>query len=142
MPLFRRRPKGFAVPKEVLLKSKVVRNPLVSWEKNEKGEVVLRVKLPERGAGLFSGFVRRPTERKIVLDEIGGYVWELADGTRTVGDILDALAKKLKVHRREVEAPLFTYLKMLADRRLIALALPPEFAKKFRREGSSPGDVS
>lgn len=123
-PLFKRKPKPPPIPLEVLLRSKPVRNPAVKWEKNEKGEVVLKVKLAPSKPGLFSGFVKRPTERKYVLDEVGSYVWELLDGERTVGDVAELLAQRFKLHLREAQASLLAYLRILAERGLIRLVAP------------------
>ncbi|MCC6049373.1 MAG: PqqD family protein [Thermofilum sp.] len=126
MPLFRRekRSEPPPIPLEVILASKPIRNPAVSWEKNEKGEVVITIKLEPSKPGLFSGFVKEPTERKIVLDAVGGFVWELMDGERTVGEIAERVSERFKLHRREAQASLLAYLQMLASRGLIALVAP------------------
>lgn len=112
------------IPLEVILASKPIRNPAVSWEKNEKGEVVITVKLEPSKPGLFSGFVKEPTERKVVLDAVGGFVWELMDGERTVSEIAERVSERFKLHRREAQASLLAYLQMLASRGLIALVAP------------------
>jgi len=124
--LFRRekRSEPPPIPLEVILASKPIRNPAVSWEKNEKGEVVITVKLEPSRPGLFSGFVKEPTERKIVLDAVGGFVWELMDGERTVSEIAERVSERFKLHRREAQASLLAYLQMLASRGLIALVAP------------------
>jgi hypothetical protein len=124
--LFRRekRSEPPPIPLEVILASKPIRNPAVSWEKNEKGEVVITIKLEPSKPGLFSGFVKEPTERKVVLDAVGGFVWELMDGERTVSEIAERVSERFKLHRREAQASLLAYLQMLASRGLIALVAP------------------
>lgn len=123
-PIFKRKPKPPPIPLEVLLRSRPVRNPAVEWERDEKGEVVLTVKLAPSKPGLFSGFVKGPGEKKYVLDEVGSYVWELLDGERTIGDVAELLAQHFKLHRREAQASLLAYLRMLAERGLVRLVAP------------------
>jgi len=138
-PLFRRkrRPRPTPIPLEVILMSKPVRSPNIEWEKGEKGEVIVKVKLPPPKPGPFSGFIKRPSERKYVLDEVGSYVWELLDGSRTVGEIVDLVAQRYKLHRREAEASLLAYLRMLAERGLIKLVAPTPPRKKAEGEMQS-----
>jgi len=126
VPLFKRekRSEPPPIPLEVILASKPIRNPAVNWEKNEKGEVVITIKLEPSKPGLFSGFVKEPTERKIVLDRIGGFVWELIDGERTVSEIADQVSERFKLHRREAQTSLLAYLQMLASKGLVALVAP------------------
>ena len=126
MPPFRRekQPKAPPIPVEVILASKPLRNPAIEWEKNERGEVVVKVKVEPSQPGLFSGFVREPRERKIVLDAVGSYVWELMDGERTVDEIADLLVQRFKFHKREAQMSLLAYLQMLAERGLVTLIAP------------------
>lgn len=140
MRLFRRKEKGRKpppIPKEAILRSKVVRNPAISWEKRDSGEVMLKIKLSAKPTGIFSGFIKYPEEKKILLDEVGGYVWELSDGSRTVSEIINALAERFQLHRREVEASFLAYLKMLMERRLVGLILPPEYAQQISTKDGS-----
>jgi len=124
------------IPLEVILASRPVRNPAVSWEKNEKGEVVITIKLEPSKPGLFSGFFREPKERKIILDAVGGFVWELMDGERTVSEIVERVSERFKLHRREAQASLLAYLQMLASRGLITLIAPS--APQSRAEDKGP----
>ncbi|OYT31833.1 MAG: hypothetical protein B6U94_01670 [Thermofilum sp. ex4484_79] len=143
MPLFRKKKKKKMppiIPRDVFLRSKLVRNPNVQWEKKENGSVLLRIKLPKQKPGLFSGFVKQPEEKKIQLDEIGGYVWELADGTRTVDEVINLLAEKYKLHRREIEESFMIYLKTLMRRRLAGLLLPPDFVEKMKKQKEKEKD--
>jgi len=107
--------------KEVILKSKPIRNPLVEWKKYESGEIALIIKMKETW---LSKFFKTSRERKIVLDKVGSFVWELCDGKHTIEDIINELCKKYKLRPREAEVSLITYLNMLAQRRLVAFIMP------------------
>ena len=137
MPFFKRKEKKKTqptIPRDVLLRSKLVRNPNVKWDKRDDGSILLRIPLPKQKPGLFSGFIKQPEEKKIQLDEIGGYVWELSDGTKTVDEVINLLAEKFKLHRREIEASFMVYLKTLMQKRLVGLILPEGFVEKIRKK--------
>lgn len=112
------------IPLEVIFASKPVKNPAVNWERNERGEVVIKIRLEQPKPGLFSGFVREPQEKKIVLDAIGSYVWELIDGERSLSEIADIVAQRFMFHRREAQMSLLAYIQMLAERGLVTLLAP------------------
>ena len=60
----------------------------------------------------------------LTLDEIGSFVWRLCDGNHSVREIIRALAARYKLHRKEAEVSVVAYLRTLAKRRLIAVAVP------------------
>lgn len=126
MPLFKRekQPKAPPVPLELILASIPVKNPAIAWEKNERGEVVIKIKLEPSRPGLFSGFVKEPQEKKIVLDAMGSYVWEQIDGQKSINEIADLLAQRFKFHKREAQMSLLAYVQMLAERGLVTLLAP------------------
>ncbi len=136
MPFFKRKEKKKTqptIPRDVLLRSKIIRNPNIKWDKKEDGSVILRIPLPKQKPGLFSGFIKQPEEKKIQLDEIGGYVWELSDGSKTVNEVINLLAEKFKLHRREIEASFMVYLKTLMQKKLVGLILPEDFIKELQK---------
>ncbi len=54
------------------------------------------------------------------LDEIGGLIWQLCDGTRTVDGIARRLCEEYDVEPGRMHADLVELLNDLADARLIA----------------------
>ncbi|MEM0023322.1 MAG: PqqD family protein [Thermofilaceae archaeon] len=126
MPLIKRekQSKPPPIPPEVILASRPLKNPAIAWEKTEKGEVVIRIPLETSQSGLFSGFVKEPREKKILLDPIGSYVWELIDGEKTINEIAELVAQRFKFHRREAQMSLLAYIQILAERGLITLLAP------------------
>ncbi len=131
MPLFgKKRKKQTALPKEVLLKSRVIKNPRVVSEKHENGTVVLKIKKEHTDSGgLFSGLLTSG-EKKIELDEIGSYVWELIEKEATVESLVEALAQKFSLHWKEAETSLLVFLNMLLSRGLISLRAPKTLGKE------------
>lgn len=64
-----------------------------------------------------------PQYKKISLDALGAYVWKLCDGKRSVRDLITEFAKKYKLSRKEAELSLIAFLRQMAKKRLIALAI-------------------
>jgi len=101
-----------------------VRNSLVDWEVNGRGEAVLKV--PRRNTG-WARWVGRlfslPTYREILLDEVGCALWLLCDGRHTVEEIVRTFCRRYRFNYRQGETSVTLYLKQLAERRLIAFAV-------------------
>ncbi|MDX1435163.1 MAG: PqqD family protein [Anaerolineales bacterium] len=51
-----------------------------------------------------------------VLNEIGARIWSLADGTRTVNEIVEAIIAEYDAGRLQVEADTAAFLGTLADK--------------------------
>lgn len=115
------RKKGPQYTRGQLLSIRPVRNPLIPYEQNEDGFMILHV--PFRKKALFrllSRIFRLPTEHVVELDAVGSSIWELCDGKHTVSAILERIARHYKLDRREAEVSLFSYLNTLSQRRYIA----------------------
>jgi len=110
--------------REQSLASVPLRNEAVQVEQTDAGETRLIIPLrPNRWARLVARVLYVPKVRRIVLDEIGSYVWGLCDGKRTVRDIIHALAARYKLHRKEAEVSVVAYLRQLARKGLIGIAV-------------------
>lgn len=115
-----------------IMGARPVRNPLVNWERylpphadqsNMPPEVVL-LKVPRRAdkwGNMVARFFKLPAHRKIELDEMGSDVWEMCDGAATVEALTRAVCAKYHLNRRQGETSVTAYLRMLAERRLVAL---------------------
>jgi hypothetical protein len=103
-----------------------VRNGLVSWELNDRGEVMLQVPRREDRVGrLLSRVFAAPEHRQIVLDTVGSEVWQLCTGRNSVDALVRALSQQHKFSRREAELSLSRYLQQLARRGLVGLSRVP-----------------
>ncbi len=113
-----------AITRDDTLESQPVRNESLSWEKGEKGEVHIHVplKIPRWTWGLRR-FVAFPKTRTIVLDHVGSSVWEMCGGEHDVEEMIARLCKQYKLNRKEAEVSLLAYLKQLAGKGLIGLAM-------------------
>ncbi len=111
-----------ALSRQEALTARPVRNPLVEWEQTEDGELLLKVPVEQRSLVIRWAILafRLPPVRHIQLDEVGAAVWGLCDGEHTVESIVQEMCKRTRMSRREVEASVSMFLKMLADRRLVA----------------------
>jgi len=110
-----------------IMGARPVRNPSVKWVREARLEdrpPVALLQIPRRGdrwGNLLAKAFRLPDFRKVELDEIGSDVWELCDGVRSVDVISRAICVQYKLNKRQGEASVTAYLRMLAERRLVAL---------------------
>lgn len=132
--VFWRRPKPLS--REQSLASVPLRNQAVEAERTDAGEV--RLVIPLRAtwwARVLSRLFYVPKTRRVVLDEIGSFVWELCDGSRSVRDIIRALSARYKLHRKEAEVSVVAYLRQLASRGLIGVAV----LRRSEEQAAGPG---
>ncbi|HEX8682957.1 MAG TPA: PqqD family protein [Ardenticatenaceae bacterium] len=63
-------------------------------------------------------------ERNVVrmLNTVGSRIWELADGTRTVDEIADALTEEFEVEAPEARQSVVEFVDELADKELLVWA--------------------
>jgi len=113
------------VSRKDALSARPVRNALVRWEKAEDNEV--RIFIPmrkDRVARFVSKLMKIPDRDKLViLDEIGGFIWEMCDGKKDLNSIINVVVRSHKLTRREAEVSVMAFFRMLAQRNLIALAV-------------------
>ena len=57
-----------------------------------------------------------------VLNEVGARIWALADGTRTLRQIVAALCDEYEVDHAQAEADVIDFVAQLAERGIISLA--------------------
>jgi len=106
--------------KLALLGSTPVRNPTLEWAKGEDGRVVLL--LPrKRTSSIVRRVFRLQPFKRVRFDVMGSFVWELCDGKRTVGDIIQEIQKTYSLTRKEAETPLLAHLDRLQERRMIGM---------------------
>ncbi len=53
------------------------------------------------------------------VNAVGKATWELLDGERTAGDVVDALMERFEVDRQTCEAHVLAFLELLAGHELI-----------------------
>jgi len=110
-----------------VLKAFPLRNKLITWELDDKGEASLVIPQKETlWVRLMSKIFMLPDKRVVVLDRIGSFVWEMCDGNHTISQIIKALQKKHQLTRKEAETSLFTFIQQLGKRNFIQFAIPTE----------------
>lgn len=130
------------VSRQDVLRARPLRNPVVSWERNDQGETILHIPLQKgRVLNALRWFFPAPDKKQLVLDEIGGDMWELCDGTKTIDEIRRHLSQKYRLERREAEASTIEYLRQLAKRRLV-VALGDQQSEAVAKQSPKPEDKS
>lgn len=125
MGLFRSaaRKKPPTLDRETSLRAVPVLNPGVEIIDREDGGVCLRVRIPRQSTGWMARFLPPVFERNIQLDELGSFVVRQIDGRRTTRDIIDAFTAQYRLNRREAELSCTRFLRSLAERRAVSIAV-------------------
>ena len=121
-----------ALSQQEALEVRPLRNPSLQWEHNEEGNVVIA--LPRRRdwkGRLLASFFAVPESRPVVLDEVGSFVWQRCDGNHSVNELVGSLCQEYKLNAKEVRVSLIEYMRMLAKRGMIAVAVPEELIDKL-----------
>lgn len=121
---FLAREKG-SLPRGEMLALKPMRNREIVWEmKPEDGLPGATLTVPRRDdrvGQILSRVFRIPATKTIELDEFGAQVWSRCDGAHSVEQLIHFTCDAYKLNRRQAEVSVITFMRMLAQRRLIGL---------------------
>lgn len=71
-----------------------------------------------------------PEKRRIYsLGSVGTRIWELADGTHTVEEIINVLHKEFKVSKEKLVRDVLSFIKKLSKKRLLGLSTKKTYNK-------------
>ena len=121
MAFRRRKP---LLSREQDLASVPLRNTNVREEETDEGYA--RLVAPRRDSWWVRAMAKIfyvPDARRVTLDEIGTFVWRQCDGKHNMRDIIQALCKRYKLHRKEAEVSVVAYLRQLMKRGLLGIAV-------------------
>lgn len=112
--------------RQELLGARPVRNPRADLVELDNGnlEVTIPFAKPKGLTWFFRS--RKELKRRFELDRIGRRVWDLCDGSHTVRQLIEALAKSETLNPREAEVSLLAYLETLGQRGIIFMATGPD----------------
>jgi hypothetical protein len=129
-----------ALTRDQAMRAWPVRNPALKTQVSDDG--IVTIELPRRKdwmGGMLGALFQVPQSKPVQLDEIGSFVYDRCDGERTVNDLVDDMMAEYKLNRREVEVSLTKFLQMLAQRGIIAFAVPKEIAEAAGLAGEEYG---
>lgn len=121
------RKKQPVLTREQSMASMPIRNPMLKSEQDDDG--IVHLSIPRKDAWwvkLLARVLYVPKRRRIALDELGSYVWDLCDGETTVRSLIDKFCKNYKLNRKEAEVSMVAYLKQLAKKGLIGIQVPKD----------------
>lgn len=103
-----------------------IKNVEVSEVRLETGCVCLSY--PMKFRPLVAAVIRRlggsspkTWTKRVQLDELGTAVWDLIDGTHTVGELVQIFAGKFQLHAKEADVSVTQFLRELGKRGLIGM---------------------
>lgn len=120
------RQSGPEVSRRQSLASVVVPNEAIRVTRGSNGLVSFEVSfapsaLLEKAARFLGGST---ASRKIELDEVGTFVWDMCDGQTTIREMIDRMSEEYKLNRKEAEVSLTAFVKTLAGKQLVAVLVP------------------
>ncbi len=127
-----------SLPRGEILALKPIRSREVDWEmkadEDAAGATLTVPRREDRAGQIISWIFRIPASRTIELDEFGAQVWARCDGQHSVDQLIKFTCETYKLNRRQGEVSVVTFMKMLAQRRLIGFPQAGEQAGSQRRK--------
>ena len=115
-----------------MLALRPLRSASIAWEMKTDAETpgaTLTVpRREDRYGQILSRIFQIPSTKTIELDEFGAAVWEKCDGRHSVEQLVVFTSRAYKLNRRQAEVSVVSFMRMLAQRRLIGLETVKETA--------------
>lgn len=115
--MFFKKQKPPTISPDRFYKSIPVVTPGLQYEEDSKGIVTILIPIREGDKVVRTA--------KIKLDFIGSKVWKKIDGKTSFSELCQWMKSEFLITEKEAEISLSMFIKMLADRRLVLLILPP-----------------
>lgn len=132
------------LPRGETLALRPVRNGVVTWEPMPDAEDGpgdgIRLTVPRRQdrlGRLLGRVFPVPGHKTIELDEFGAEVWQMCDGTHSIGHLVTHTCQKYKLNKRQGEVSVLAFMKMLSQRRLVGFLTHDLVKEKERTHGNA-----
>ena len=126
MRVFRKKRPGTEISRSEALNCIPVKNIQAQETRGETGLVLLCYPVETRP--WIAGWIRRfrgasdgARLKKLQLDALGTAVWDLLDGRRTVGQVIQGFTAMQRLHPKEANVAVTLFLRELGKRGLIGL---------------------
>jgi hypothetical protein len=126
MRVFRKKRTGAEISRSEALNCIPVKNIQAQETREEAGLLLLCYPVETRPwiAGWirrFGGAAEGVRLKKLQLDTLGTAVWDLLDGKRTVGQVIQSFTAMQRLHPKEADVAVTLFLRELGKRGLIGL---------------------
>jgi hypothetical protein len=126
MKVFRKKPAAPHLSRTESLEYAPAKSLQISEIRLETGEVVIEYPLAVRPliaavAKRLGGLQGRRQTKKLQLDAMGTFVWDLMDGKRSVRTIIQIFAKTHRLENKEAEVSVTSFIRQLGQRGLLGL---------------------
>jgi hypothetical protein len=111
-------------------------NDEIDWQELDNGDIMFTYAIPLSRflTALHQKFSKNQAElptKKLQLDQMGSFVWNLIDGKNSVKDIIRIFSHDYKVTSQEAETAVAAFLKTLGQRGFIGLYDPRDRKEKL-----------
>jgi len=118
-----RRKKPPTISREQMLGSRVAPNTGLRVTRDDRGLVTLGVPMqPSPLLRWFPKLAKRSLgDRRIQLDEVGSFVWDMCNGKTPVLEMIEKLSDRYKMNPKESAVALTSYLSTLTKKGLVSM---------------------
>ncbi len=135
--------KSLHVTKEEFYKLKPIQSTFITVLKEKDDQILLEVDISKfKKKSLRRRLLPSPNYKKIQLDKLGKFTFELCDGNNTVKQIIKKFQEEYKLTFTETETAVTKYLTLLNMRHLIGWQIPQEMVEKSDLKGKTVEEVS
>ncbi|MBT8365906.1 MAG: PqqD family protein [Deltaproteobacteria bacterium] len=126
MKVFRKKRRESHLSRAAALKSRPAKSLHITESRLETGEILLEYPLTVRPwlaavAKRLGGSREIVQTKKLQLDAMGTAVWDLVDGNRSVGRIVQIFAEVHRLENKEAEVSVTSFIRELGQRGLLGL---------------------
>lgn len=70
--------------------------------------------------------ILRPEAGKVnVVNEVGARIWELADGSRSIRQIVEQICREYQVEQEQAQADAISFIQHLIDKKILTISQLP-----------------
>ena len=126
MKAFNKKRKGAEITRSEAMNCIPVKNLQVRETRGDAGLVLLSYPVEirpwiARWIRRLGGAAEGRGTKKLQLDELGSLVWDLLDGKRSVGQVIQDFASRERLHPKEANVAVTQFLRELGKRGLIGM---------------------
>ncbi|MHA1995496.1 MAG: PqqD family protein [Candidatus Hodarchaeales archaeon] len=135
--------KALHVTKEEFFSLKPIQSTFITILKEKDDQLLLELNITKfKKKSLRKRLIPSPNYKKIQLDKLGKFTFELCDGNNTVKQIIKKFQETFKLTLTETETAVTKYLTILNARHLIGWQIPQEMMEKTNLKEKSVEEIS
>ena len=135
--------KALSVTKDEFYTLKPIQSTFITILADKEDQLLLEVDITEfKKKSLRRRIIPSPSYKKIQLDKLGKFTFELCNGNNTVKHIIKKFQEEFKLTFTETETAVTKYLNLLNTRHLIGWQIPQAMVEKTESKKKNVEEVA